>query len=412
MIDVAIGLALVYLMLAVVVSGIHEFMGSVIDARGRMLRQGIRSLFCDATTLQQFGKPLLDQLYSHPLIGVLRNGNGLPSYIPSGTFAVAMADTMTRTFATGKPLFEGLPEVVSRMPEGEFKHTLQLLVLQAQGSPEKLKELLEGHFNNVMDRVSGWYKRRAQLIMFLIALLVAGFLNVDTLFLARQLIDDAELRNKLVARAEQVVAERKADEQLRSANAPDATKTTGADDQKLEKVEKQIADLKDEMAKLNLPVGWDDKSKERWRNNFMLVIAGWLITAFAGALGAPFWFDALSKLIPMRGSGNRPGGRNSAQSPPAANPATTVVVQPTPAAPPAAPAPSPGPGNDFEFSRLNAQDVAAIQRVLGFAEEQVTGIIGADTRAGIRAWQEANGRPATGLLDENTVMTMLYQNHP
>src|SRR5262249_26918130 len=33
---------------------------------------------------------------------------------------------------------------------------------------------------------------------------------------------------------------------------------------------------------------------------------GWLLTAIAGSLGAPFWFDILNKVINLRSSGKAP----------------------------------------------------------------------------------------------------------
>ena len=35
-------------------------------------------------------------------------------------------------------------------------------------------------------------------------------------------------------------------------------------------------------------------------------LLGWLLTAFAVSFGAPFWFDALSKLGSLRTSGPKP----------------------------------------------------------------------------------------------------------
>jgi hypothetical protein len=42
--------------------------------------------------------------------------------------------------------------------------------------------------------------------------------------------------------------------------------------------------------------GWD----------FWLKLLGWLVTAFAVSFGAPFWFDALSKLGSLRNTGTKP----------------------------------------------------------------------------------------------------------
>jgi hypothetical protein len=40
--------------------------------------------------------------------------------------------------------------------------------------------------------------------------------------------------------------------------------------------------------------------------DILLRLLGWLITAAAVSFGAPFWFDALSKLGSLRTAGARP----------------------------------------------------------------------------------------------------------
>jgi hypothetical protein len=39
---------------------------------------------------------------------------------------------------------------------------------------------------------------------------------------------------------------------------------------------------------------------------FWVMLLGWLVIAFAVSFGAPFWFDALSKLGSPRNSGTKP----------------------------------------------------------------------------------------------------------
>ncbi|MCO6491838.1 MAG: hypothetical protein J5I98_25710 [Phaeodactylibacter sp.] len=38
-----------------------------------------------------------------------------------------------------------------------------------------------------------------------------------------------------------------------------------------------------------------------------------IITALAISLGAPFWFDLLSRLVNMRNAGRRPGGAKATE---------------------------------------------------------------------------------------------------
>ncbi len=40
-------------------------------------------------------------------------------------------------------------------------------------------------------------------------------------------------------------------------------------------------------------------------------ILGWLITTFAIALGAPFWFDMLGKVTNIRNAGRKPEEKSS-----------------------------------------------------------------------------------------------------
>jgi hypothetical protein len=47
---------------------------------------------------------------------------------------------------------------------------------------------------------------------------------------------------------------------------------------------------------------------------WVLKAIGWLITGLAVALGAPFWFDLLNKLVNLRGSGPRPALATQADS--------------------------------------------------------------------------------------------------
>ena len=48
---------------------------------------------------------------------------------------------------------------------------------------------------------------------------------------------------------------------------------------------------------------WGEFQKEK---SPILHLLGWLLTAAALSLGAPFWFDLLKKFINLRGAGQKP----------------------------------------------------------------------------------------------------------
>jgi hypothetical protein len=152
-----------------------------------------------------------------------------------------------------------------------------------------------------MDRVSGWYKRKTQLIMLVIAVIVCFLFNLDTIMYAKLLFYNKDVRAVVVTAAQEHIR--------RIEN--DTSKTSS---------EKNSA-LKSELLKLDLPLGWAQKPDSNSVydelyanpslcdfnvNEWLLKLAGILCTVFAICLGAPFWFDTLSKFINLRGAGKKP----------------------------------------------------------------------------------------------------------
>jgi hypothetical protein len=107
-------------------------------------------------------------------------------------------------------------------------------------------------------------------------------LNVDTFDVATELSENPALRDAIVAQAE-AFAQRKSSE-------------TEANQQA------QLNFLNNQVAELNLPIGWP--SDEAWWAFIKGQIAGWLVTAIAVSLGAPFWFDIINRFVRLRTAGN------------------------------------------------------------------------------------------------------------
>jgi hypothetical protein len=193
------------------------------------------------------------------------------------------------------------------------------------------RENVEKWFDNSMDRLSGWYKRRAQILAFTIGVVIAIIANVDSVLLANQLWRLPALRDKLELQAALFVLQNQ-----------DNTEQESLDQAVLSSTE---------FSALILPIGWigkpqainskglvkvaDDKSVacalvpkngddvygfsvtgrcypitnapytydlSGWLQKFL----GLLITGLAAAQGAPFWFDVLKKVVNVRSSGINP----------------------------------------------------------------------------------------------------------
>ena len=91
---------------------------------------------------------------------------------------------------------------------------------------------------------------------------------------------------------------------------------------------------------MDLPIGWNVGLPQQSvkgtpvlpaRTDWLQTLLGWLITAFAATLGAPFWFDLLNKVSVIR-SAVKPREKSpdegSEDRQPASSPAR--VVQPAP----------------------------------------------------------------------------------
>src|SRR5256885_8056764 len=69
--------------------------------------------------------------------------------------------------------------------------------------PENVRKNIENWFDSSMDRVSGFYKRRSQLIIMVMGLLLSVGMNVNSITLVRALSTDRAMRDSLVAAAQE-----------------------------------------------------------------------------------------------------------------------------------------------------------------------------------------------------------------
>jgi len=154
--------------------------------------------------------------------------------------------------------------------------SLMLLIDASAHDLVRVRQSIEGWYNSTMDRVSGWYKRRTQVILFCVGLIITGALNVDTVAIANRLASDPSLRSSLVATAQEYAK-------------GDASKTI---------LGGQVQQNIDRLESLGVPIGW--KSFPQRGYGWFLKIAGILASALAATLGAPFWFDILNRFVVIR----------------------------------------------------------------------------------------------------------------
>jgi hypothetical protein len=290
--DVAIGLAFIYFVLSIVCSAVNEGIAATLRLRAKDLERGIRSMLGDEAMVKRFyDDPRIQAL--HQRLRLRKDHPTKPSYIPSRVFALAVMDLLSppAPAISEQERMRGARQSLRGMAdEVPLKSMLADVANDARSRIDALASSLERSFDEVMDRVSGWYKRRVQWILLVVALVVVGAANVDSFAIGESLFRDDAVRSAVVARA--------ADQQSPVACDKDDPAPTTLDG---------VADCVDGLAELGLPLGWTKAATPDSAAESAFKALGLLITAFALTLGAPFWFDTLGKLARLRGTGNREG---------------------------------------------------------------------------------------------------------
>lgn len=241
---------------------------------------------------------------------------------------------------------------------------MRQLFIDAKGDIEKFKQQLEDWFNHTMDRVNGWYKRQTQTILLIIGFGIAFAFNADSISIYHVLAKDKKAREEIVQMAidqnnnlgtitdslkkqrisvpvtikigdrdttimkDTTIIAASSDYfdttfgQLQN-DAADADKILGlgkpyciqidslkdaldilkTDSASLPDLKTRTASIEKAIAQLQAKthkLQYGPKQKGGWRT-----VAGWLITALAVSLGAPFWFDMLNKLVSLRSAGKK-----------------------------------------------------------------------------------------------------------
>lgn len=321
--EVGIGLILVFLLVSLILTAVREAIESVAKTRSRDLELAIAELLNDRE-----GTGLRKQLYEHPLVFSLfpggvqptrfsatgkvkhRPARNAPSYIPREIFSSALQDILKREADKA----------------GHLGKAYQALLASAANDVDRARKGIEQWYDASMDRASGWFKRRTQMLLLVLGVLVAVALNINAITIGQYLATNEAARTQLADIAAEVEREQAAkagqpasgDGQAdaatetsdggnvssadnSSAAAPSAGRPQLRDDELARRLDARVRTV-------GLPIGWDQVQLNRitaqFRDNWVWavlnLIIGYLIVGFAATLGAPFWFDLLGKFMVVR----------------------------------------------------------------------------------------------------------------
>ena len=320
-IELAISLILVYFIFSIVTSNIQELIAGVLmKSRGAFLKEAITKVFNDPDN-----KNWAEFIYSHPLISKLkRKPKSDPSYISPDIFTNCLIDIITnegreiefdskekdevkyKDDLPGNNPLDNFKEGLKKLNTSDVKVLLESILIDCS-EISQLKEKINNWYNDYMDRISGWYKRKTRLVTLIIATLVTLILNIDTIGISKELWSNKVLRESVVIYAENIV--REGHNMYASVDTVQGNNTMTLD--KFKQDVQDIDSLITDIEALDIPVGWEfdktfGKTLKKNIDSYLLKILGWIITIFALSLGAPFWFKILSKLINIRNTGEPP----------------------------------------------------------------------------------------------------------
>jgi hypothetical protein len=296
-IDVAIGVIFVFFVASIIASAINELVAASMRWRSKELQKGLRALLgapeqdpqrdrgslykkiIHNSLIRDLGKPSWLEEVSHRERG--------PSYIPTVTFGRALMDEVFPE-ADSETNLEKLRRQLKKqdfVPK-EVKESLLSIMKDADGDVKEFRLGVEGWYDSLMDRVSGWYGRKVRWWLVLWGLLLAIALNIDVVAITDGLWTNETVREAVVAAA----VDREANGEPLSAEA--------------------IAEEIQSLEELDIPIGWTtSEGADRIPDDFSgwaARILGWTIIAAATSFGAPFWFDLLGKVSNLRLAGKKP----------------------------------------------------------------------------------------------------------
>jgi hypothetical protein len=283
--DVAIGLSFAYFLFSVLATTITETISRFTKMRARTLEHWLKAVFADKDKSLRSYKDFLQT----PIVRALLTSAGRPTaapnintrppaYIPSTHFvaaALGAGQTAEQAGARSATEWEAVGKDIAGLHGTVVGDSLQELYDRASGDLVRFRQDAEAWFDDHMERLSGVYRRWSQLVVWIIAAALVVALNANTLRIAQTLWNDPSKRAAIVAQAAQASASQNPNEAINS---------------------------------LPVPIGWSN-SYHGW--GWAWALAGVLLTLVAVSLGAPFWFDTLSKFARIRQTGAPPPASNA-----------------------------------------------------------------------------------------------------
>jgi hypothetical protein len=335
MLEVAVGLFFIYLLMSLVCCAAAEIIAAFLKLRARSLRDGMDGLLGGDSDL-------INKLYAHPLIrSLLGSRPSMPSYIPSGVFAMALLDILIPARLGEASSIHDVFEGLAAHPNPELRHSLLPMIQGARNFAEIIPSI-EQWYNHAMNRVSSNYRLRIGWRVLILAGCLSVSLNLDSINIANSIFREDVTRASVLAAAESYAQNSSPTRRASAAPEPGpATQSTypagqptyptgatptaspagspiGVPSSDLESKSNENQErltLRNEVNELGqtlrLPIGWSGTQLPLPVNGWILKVIGLLLTTLIVSLGAPLLFDILNKFAFVRWTIKPPDSNDS-----------------------------------------------------------------------------------------------------
>jgi hypothetical protein len=310
MLQVVIGLVFVMLLLSLFATTIMELLAAGLSLRGKNLEKALKNMLASKDVEEKLFKEFKDNALYKQLSQKFWGKRYSPSYMSSDAFQSILFNVILE----GQGM-EKLSKKLEDIKDENLRQVLKQFLQDANYDLYKFKRRIQKWYEDVMDRAGGWYKRSTQKILVFIGMLIAVVFNADAIAIYERLESDPESLNEVVTMAESFVERDSTiytyyyegdsivlnERPVEVANEEAAQRFQNALDQAKLMVNEELESIR---APLGLGWSYFDYKNAKW-TDWAMKLLGWVVTALAISLGAPFWFDLLRKLVNIRSSGKQ-----------------------------------------------------------------------------------------------------------
>lgn len=305
MVDVLIGLSVVMLLASLIVTVLTQFVTSTWNSRGRHLLKGVADLLQQVAPGmdRKIASQIAGAVLSHPLIHGI--GGRYGDVIQRGELTAILLDLaagkgpqalenpareqLLRALQDGgiadpaaalQKVSDILLELETSQPElsSGLRHSMALL----QGAKSQFVARVHAWFDQTIDRVSDRFTFSTRCVTFLMGLLVAVVVQLDTPLLVNRLATDPQLRATLVQQAVALDVQQHSFDNIPSAQRREELNALAS------------ANI------VSVPASFAEWQANWNRDGLHPNVTGVLLSAILLSFGAPFWYAALKNLLQLR----------------------------------------------------------------------------------------------------------------